>query len=144
MSSHAGIDIAVVDGLDVTVVVDQRVPFVVGQLAKLLQLQIPMNELWLNETEDSVCHLIAGHVDGKLEDAPSDDLWARGRGQRAAITEKSPGGGRQQIAETDGLCHLQHLTGVSHFVQVFQDRAQFFVINEWRLSRTNKSKDYWN
>ena len=45
MSSHAVIDQAVVDGLDGTVVVDQRVPLVVGQLAKLFQLQIPMNEL---------------------------------------------------------------------------------------------------
>jgi hypothetical protein len=39
-TSHAVIDLAVIDWLDGTVVVDQRVSFVVGQLAKLLQLQI--------------------------------------------------------------------------------------------------------
>ena len=40
MGSHAVIDLAVVDWLGGAVVVDQRVSFVVGQLAKLRQLQI--------------------------------------------------------------------------------------------------------
>ena len=130
--SKTEINFAAVNRLNRSVVVNQQIALVIGQLTELRQLKWKFHSS-VECTSKWMSYLATGEQKRVAKHSPGDDLRARRCRQWALISVKLTPAERKQLEEIHRFRDGYWVTGVSHLAQVFEDWMQCAVVNDRRL-----------